>query len=165
MEVRILWLVLIATIVWALCMAVEASSFKKPLTHSVLARLDSPIARLELAKSQEAFSAVIDQGPRCKNIRIMRINTYMDFLFIVLYCLTLILLVVVNANTTFLTVAATVTVIGTGILDYWENFRLLGLLKMQQSYSASQGPLPRPVSLAQRGLFGFDPCWVCAVDR
>src|ERR1700751_5719749 len=115
MEVRILWFVLIATIVWALSMTVEVSFFDMPHTSGVIARFDSPIAKLELAKSRQAFSAVIDQGPRHKNIRILRINTYMDFLFIVLYCLTLILLVAVNANTAILTISATVAVIGTGM--------------------------------------------------
>jgi hypothetical protein len=156
MQLQILWLVLIATIVWALSMAVEASSFRKSHNSGLIGRFDSPVVMLELAQSRQAFSAIIDQGPRDQNIRTMRINTYMDFVFIVLYCLTLILLVAVNSNTSILTTAAFIGVVATGILDCWENSRLLGLFKTLESGATIEAPLPWPVSLAKWGLFAFD---------
>jgi len=156
MEVRILWFVLIATIVWALSTAIEASAFDTSHSSGLIGRFDSPIALLELAKSHQAFAVVIDQGARDKNIRIMRINTNMDFVFIVLYCFTLILIVAVTADTPILTMATVVAVVATGLLDCWENFRLLGVLKVTEYVTAMEAPLPRPVSLAKWGLFAFD---------
>ena len=156
MEERILWFVLIATIVWALVMAAEASSFDKSHSSGLVGRFDSPIAMLELASSQQLVAEVLDQGPRQKNIRIMRINTYMDFIFIVLYCLTLILLAAVCSSTSTLTRVVEGLVIATGVLDYWENFRLLGLFKMMESGVATQTPLSRPLSLAKWTFFALD---------
>lgn len=40
---RLLWVVLIATIIWALAMAVEASAFDKSRASGVVVRLDSRI--------------------------------------------------------------------------------------------------------------------------
>ena len=156
MEVRILWFVLIATIVWALSMAIEASAFDMSHNSGLIGRFESPIAMLELAKSHQAFAAIIDQGSQDKNIRIMRINTRMDFVFIVLYCLTLILIVAVTADTPILTIATVIAVVATGMLDCWANFRLLGVLKVMDYGTAMEAPLPRLVSLAKWGLFSFD---------
>jgi hypothetical protein len=149
---RILWVLVIATIVWALGMAVEAAAFNKSRSSGWIERFDSPIAMLELAKSQHCFAAILDQGQRQKNIRVMQINTYMDFVFILLYCVTLILLAAVCARQPPLKITVVVTVIATGILDYWENFRLLSLFKIMESAIAVQAPLSRPVSLAKWGL-------------
>ena len=75
----------------------------------------------------------------------MRINTYMDFVFIVLYCLTLILLVEVNTKSSILKMTTTIAVIVTGVLDYWEDVRLLGLLKIGDFHLRINALLARPV--------------------
>lgn len=48
---RTLWIVVIAPIAWAVCMAIEAAGFDKPRDTGVIGRFDSPVAMLELAPS------------------------------------------------------------------------------------------------------------------
>ncbi len=137
-------------------MGIQVSFFEKPHPRSLLARLDSPIVGLELARSREEFFGIINQGPCAKNIRIMQINTYMDFVFILLYCITLFLLVVVNTDTPVLTAAAMVAVIGTAIFDCCEDFRLLRLLRKMDSADDLKVALARPVSLVKWTFFAID---------
>jgi hypothetical protein len=153
---RILWIVVLATIVWAVCMAVEAAKFDKSRSTGLIGRFDSPIAMLELAGSQTAFAAVLDEGQRHRNVRIMQINTYMDFVFILFYCDALVLLGVFCSSHPTLRYAIAATVIITGGLDIWEDLRLLRLLQALKSAASTEVPLPRPVSLGKWGFFGLD---------
>ena len=156
---RLLWVVLIAAIIWALAMAVEASAFDKSRASGVVGRLDSPIAMLELAESEQQFAAILDQGERGKNITVMQLNTYMDFVFILLYCLTFILLAAVCSGTSTLSMAVAAAILAAGVLDYWENFRLLGQFRSMRS-GAAIAPLSRPVSLGKWGIFALALCLV-----
>lgn len=153
---RTLWIVVIATIVWAVSMAIEASRFDKSRDKGLIGRFDSPVAMLELARSQDDFAAVIDQGERQKNVKVMQINTYMDFIFIILYCATLILLGAVSRLESVARTILMISVLATGLCDYWENFRLLRLLRIVKRNILTQTLLPRPVSLLKWGLFAFD---------
>jgi len=152
---RVLWVLLITTIVWALSMAIEASAFDKSPATGLIARFDSPIAMLELADSKQRFAAILDQGQREKNIKVMRVNTYMDFVFILLYCFTFIVLAVVCSPTSALSRAVEVTIVIAGVLDYWENFRLLGQFRFMTSGAVVDAPLPRPVSLGKWGMLSL----------
>lgn len=153
---RTLWIVVLATIAWAVCMAIEAGGFDKSRSTGLIGRFASPVAMLELARSPHAFASILDQGDRQKNIEVMRSNTYMDFLFVILYCATLILLGVVCSAGTVLRMILATTVLATGLFDYWENVRLLGLLRVMQSLNPSEAVLPRPVSLVKWALFALD---------
>ncbi len=82
-----LWSVLVGVIVWAVVMQVQISSFEfacnsVPGGCKQIAKV--PLAA-ELARSSSAFQCVIDQGNRSHNIHVMKVNTWMDFLFIALY--------------------------------------------------------------------------------
>jgi hypothetical protein len=44
-----------------------------------------PLVALELASSARAFQQVIDQGDESHNIKVVQLNTYLDFVFIALY--------------------------------------------------------------------------------
>jgi hypothetical protein len=80
----------------------------------------------------------------------------LDFVFIVLYCVTLVLLVAVNTHSAALTNTAMIAVAGTGIFDCWEDFRLLKLLKAMNYEVRANVPLARPVSLLKWALFATD---------
>jgi hypothetical protein len=71
----------------------------------------------------------------------------MDFAFIVLYCLTFIFVAAVFSQASALSLAVGVTIVIAGILDHWENFRLLGQFRTLASVAVVDGPLPRPLSL------------------
>lgn len=146
---RILWIVVLATIAWALCMAIEAGGFDKSRSMGLISRFGSPVAMLELARSPQVFASVLDQGDRQKNIKVMRSNTYMDFLFIVL-------LGFVSSTRPVLRAVLAATVLATGLFDCWENVRLLVLLRIMQSITPSKAVLPRPVSLVKWALFALD---------
>lgn len=153
---RTLWAVVIATIVWAVGMAIEASRFDKSRGSGLIGRFNSPIAMLELTRSQADFAALIDEGDRQKNVKVVQNNTYMDFMFIILYCATLILLGAVGRLESIVRAILVSSVLATGFFDYWENFRLLNLLSIVKRNVLTTTPLSRPVSLVKWGLFAFD---------
>jgi hypothetical protein len=78
-------------------MACQAAGYKRlPCSDSrmlcrSLCRLDSPIAELELASTGNRFSSLMDGGYgasfRCHNLKIVRLNTSLDYVFILLYSL------------------------------------------------------------------------------
>ena len=63
---RLLWFALLATVAWALVMALEAGEYKKEACNtswspaSWMCLADSPIANLELAQTPESFRREID---------------------------------------------------------------------------------------------------------
>ena len=90
-----LWLVMLATLVWASIMLVQiqpyhkASILKGTCATATECRYTTPILTLELASNPQTFRERIDQGNpdkyRADNLRLARVNTYMDLLFILLY--------------------------------------------------------------------------------
>ena len=160
---RVFWIVLIASMVWAVAMAFEASAFDKSLASGPLSRFESPVAMLELADSQQRFSAILDQAKREKNLSTMRVNTYMDFVFIILYCLTFIFLALVCSRASGVAMAVGVTIVTAGVFDCWENLRLLGQFRLMTSTTLTKVPLPRPVSLAKWAMFALALCLVGVV--
>src|SRR5439155_20201626 len=89
-------------IVWSLIMSWEADKFKRKDCSSLQGkarsecRYGSIIAALELTRDAPEFQIRIDQGNAMANelwnSHIVRLNTYMDFFFIVLYWSALVLL-------------------------------------------------------------------------
>ena len=83
-----LWCALAALVLWGAILQIQASGFdfackvqpgscKEHSAHAVLS--------LELALSGARFQNIIDQGDRAHNVSVMRINTYLDVVFIGLY--------------------------------------------------------------------------------
>ncbi|SRR5712692_10428115 len=153
---RTLWIVVLTVIAWAIAMGIQAAGFDKSRNTGLITRFDSPVAMLELARLQEFFASVIDQGDRKNNVGVMQTNTYMDFFFIVLYCSTLILLGIVTRVQPALRNILLVTVLGAAVFDYWENLRMLRLLKILAANAMTHSPLSRPVSLVKWALFAVD---------
>jgi hypothetical protein len=141
--------------VWAVVMAFEASRFDKSRASGAVGRLDSPIVMLELADSERQFTAIVEQAERATNIRGMQLNTYMDFAFVVLYCLTFISLAAACSRASARSLAVEVTIVVAAVLDYWENLRLLGQFRILASGAVKDGPLPRPVSLGKWAMFAL----------
>ena len=97
-----LWLVMLATLIWALLMLVQILPYHKaPILKGTCAtatecKYTAPILALELAANPPTFTERIDQGNadkyRADNLKLARVNTYMDLLFILLYWTAFILL-------------------------------------------------------------------------
>src|SRR5260370_39382253 len=91
----------------------------------------------------------------------MQLNTSMDFVFISLSCLTFILLAAVCSGTSTLSMAVGAAILAAGVLDYWDNFRLLGQFRIMRSGAAiASAPLSRPISLGKWGIFALALCLV-----
>src|SRR5215469_11489958 len=87
---RALGIIVLINIAWVIAMGIEVKQFE--IKNAILGKFESPVAALELADSPQRVQDILDQGDRGKNIKVMTWNTWMDFLFIILYCLTLWLL-------------------------------------------------------------------------
>jgi hypothetical protein len=92
---QLLWLTLLATVVWSSLMAWEVGGYRPqscpelPTARGVSVLHASPIAALAITQSKEDFELLIDQcnsdGNRLWNIHVAQTNTCMDFLYIPLY--------------------------------------------------------------------------------
>lgn len=95
---QLLWIALLANIVWAVLMGWQVKGYYRstqescsalPREHGLSNPLTSPIAALSKANSVSEFEAVVDQcnkeENRLWNIHVAQTNTCMDFLFIGLY--------------------------------------------------------------------------------
>jgi len=65
-------------------MGIEASRFDKT-GRLVLRRFKSPVGALELADQPARVLSILDEDARRRNLKVIRQNTYMDFVFIALY--------------------------------------------------------------------------------
>ena len=149
---RLLWFALLATLVWGLLMSVEAGQYRKvdcggalqPASWSCLA--NSPIANLELTQTPRLFRQYVDcdTQPGCDspepddpnagepvnrrwNTNVARVNTAMDFLFIGLYWLVIVLLA--REQSGVLARIVYVTISAAAVFDIAENVRLLQALQ------------------------------------
>src|SRR5271154_5648127 len=92
---QLLWLTLLATVVWSSLMAWEVGGYRQqscpelPTARGVSAKHASPIGALTITRSKDDFELLIDQCDsdenRLWNIHVAQTNTCMDFLFIALY--------------------------------------------------------------------------------
>ena len=81
-----LFYLLLAVIACGAIMQMQVSAFDR--THASRAawyKTTKPLVALELATSGRAFQQVLDQGDELHNIKVIRLNTYLDFVFIALY--------------------------------------------------------------------------------
>ena len=81
-----LFYLLLAVIAWGAIMQMQVSAFDR--THAPRAawyKTTKPLVALELASSGRAFQQSLDQGDEIHNIKVIQLNTYLDFVFIALY--------------------------------------------------------------------------------
>jgi hypothetical protein len=133
--------ILIATLLFAVVMAVELSPYK-PTSAACDSRcaagFDPPIASLELAHSFSDVRERIDRGDtkanRAANIHIVKINTWFDYIFIPLY-VSLFVLFALHGSKWFarLTIIAIVLAL---IFDYIEDFLLYSSLNFLEANGA-----------------------------
>ena len=134
---RLLWFILIATLVWGSVISWEGSEYRKqscptqPWRSRIACLSTSPIAELELATTPETFRALINRGDPLSagiwNLEITRVNTYMDFLFIALYWSVFVLFA--SLERSWLTVPVILAISVAALFDVVENTRLLGTLQ------------------------------------
>ena len=81
-----LWYLLPAVVLWGAIMQMQLCAFDR--THApreTRYKTTSPVIALELASSGRAFQQVLDQGDESHNVKVIRLNTYLDFVFIASY--------------------------------------------------------------------------------
>jgi hypothetical protein len=130
---QLLWLTLLATIVWSALMTWEAfgyrqpSCLKVPTARGVTAKYASPIGALTITQSKEDFERLIDRcssdDNRLWNIHVAQTNTCMDFLFIALYGGVFLLFASVLGGRLAIWVRAAIVL--TMLMDVGENVLLL----------------------------------------
>jgi hypothetical protein len=92
---QLLWLTLLATIIWSAIMTWEVGGYRQhacpglPTERGISSRFASPIGALTITRSADEFRLLIDQcdpnDNRLWNVHAAQTNTCMDFLFIALY--------------------------------------------------------------------------------
>ena len=155
---RVLFLFLLATLVWSMAMGVEANGIAAA-DHVPAGCYFSgrPILDVELAERPDCFVAVTTEGAApdkiAHNLRLFRVNTWMDFLFIVLYWLVFILFALApGGRWTKWTVIGLIS--ASAVLDVGENLEIFKGLARVASSSSIDGLLPRDFSFFKWALLG-----------
>lgn len=150
---RALGIIVLINIAWVIAMSVEVKRFE--INNRILGKLESPVATLELADTPQRVQAILDQGDRDKNVKVMIWNTWMDFLFIVLYCLTLWLLADAYIIQSVLPLLAKVAIVVTGAFDILENLQLCREFRMVADLTSGIVSVTRGVSLTKWTAFAI----------
>jgi hypothetical protein len=161
---RRLFFILIATMVRSVAMRVELASvksgdFKRPVSCSYFSA--EPILDLELASSPSCFLSVVQQGGTNKlspNAKAFRYNTYMDYVFIVLYWTVFVLFARSVGGRWSNWVAGFISV--SALFDILENARILRGLRDLLASGSVQGVLPRPFSLVKWTFLALALGWL-----
>ena len=151
-----LWFALVAALAWSSCMQIEArglSSQQGPSPSSCSYRSGRMILDLELASSQKCFQEILEQGNAEENARIVRINTYMDTVFVGLYWAVFVLFAVTFRGWQSRWVVLLIS--AAAIFDLLENHRILRGLVAELSASSAYALTPRPFSLVKWIVFAI----------
>jgi hypothetical protein len=154
-----LFFLLIATIVWAVAMQIEAigivsANFQRPVSCSYF--VGNPIADAELAPNKECFGEVVAQGNSQilpQNAQALRTNTHMDFVFIALYWGVMVCFAHVDWRGWSRVVIGLVFV--AAVSDGLENWRILSCARELLGSGTVPGMLPRDFSLVKWVAFGL----------
>jgi hypothetical protein len=155
---RLLFFLLVATMVWSVAMGIEANRIVLPDEQATKNCRSSgnSILDVELAASPTCFTAVVKQVRPDRiagNIELIRTNTYMDFVLIALYWSVFVLFGRLEASqwtnwvSGFISVAA--------LFDVLEDSRILRGLAVLSDSSQFEGLLPRPFSLVKWASLGI----------
>ena len=156
---RRLLLLLTATVVWSMAMSVEANGIAPAQRQQVPANCyfsGKPILDAELAATPDCFASVATQGAADKlthNIGLFRVNTYMDFVFIVLYWSVFVLFAILGESRWTKWVVGLISV--SALFDVLESLRILKGLAALAGSAHVAGLLPRPFSLGKWALLGL----------
>jgi hypothetical protein len=115
-----------------------------------------PIVDLELAQTATCFRSIVTQGAQeghDHNVSLVRANTYMDFLFIVLYWVIFITFAQIESGGPAKLASVVITL--SALADVWENVRILKGLRALTSATPIEFTLPRGVSLIKWALLGL----------
>jgi hypothetical protein len=160
---RSLFFLLLFTILWSAAMGIEANGLapaeKLPAGCYFSAK---PILDIELAQRSDCFVAVATDGASDSvpekaaarsvlNLKLFRLNTWMDFLFILLYWRSLVLFARIKQGqlTKWVITLASLS----ALFDVLENVQILKGLRAVAN-SSVMGLLPRPFSVAKWALLG-----------
>lgn len=110
----------------------------------------SPVIALELASSGRAFQQVLDQGDESHNVKVMRLNTYLDFVFIASYWS---LFLVFASLEKPLSKPVLVLISAAAIADLGENQRILACLAELSRTRSISGLAPGPFGYTKWILF------------
>jgi hypothetical protein len=155
---RRLFFLLIATLLWSTAMLFEAGRISSPDFRAPIGCYFSgkPIVDAELAQTTGCFRSIVTQGGEeghDQNVSLVRVNTYMDFLFIVLYWAIFVTFAQIEKGW-FSTIASLLITLS-ALADVWENLRILNGLRALASAAPLDFTLPRGVSLVKWGLLGL----------
>lgn len=155
---RRLFFLLIATLLWSSAMLFEANGISSPDFRAAAGCYFSgrPIVDAELAHTPECFRNIVTQGAdegHDHNVSLVRANTYMDFLFIVLYWAIFVTFAQIESG--WIAKLASFLITVSALADVWENVRILNGLRALGSPTLIGFTLPRGVSLVKWVLLGL----------
>src|ERR1700747_1167468 len=147
---RRLFFLLIATLVWSSAMLFEANGISSPdfRAPSGCYFTGKPIVDAELAQTPACFRSIVTQGAdegHDHNVALVRANTYMDFLFIVLYWAIFVAFAQIENGWSGKLASVLITL--SALADVWENVRILSGLRALSSATAVDFTVPRGVSV------------------
>src|ERR1700739_403546 len=155
---RRLFFLLIATLGWSGAMLFEAHGVSSPdfRAPSGCCFTGKPTVDAEWAQWPACFRSIVTQGAEegnGHNVSLVRVNTYADFLFIVLY--SAIFVTFAQIENGWSAKLASLLIIISALADVWENVRILRGLRALASATPLDFTAPRGVSLIKWGLLGL----------
>lgn len=147
-----LFVLLIATMVWSGAMLVESAGIASPdFRPAPTCYLSGkPIVDIELAPTPNCFQSIATQGAdegHKDNFRLVAANTYMDFVFIVLYWTVLFLFARMEGG--WAGKLAGVLISLSALADVFENVRILKGVRALTSSAPLEFQVPRGISLVK----------------
>lgn len=146
-----LFYLLLAVIAWGAIMQMQVSAFDR--THAPRAtwyKTTKPLIALELASSGRAFQQILDQGDELHNIKVIQLNTYLDFVFIALYWSLFLVFASLDKPVSRLVIFL---ISVAAIADLGENQRLLACLAELVRTKSIAGLAPAPFGYTKWVLF------------
>jgi hypothetical protein len=145
-----LWFLLVAIVLWGAVVQLQISTFDLTrASHTEWYEARKPIIAVELATSGQIFQQVLDQGDESHNSRVLRVNTYLDFVFVALYWSLFYGFACLGEPKSKLVV---IFASAAALLDVGENQRILACLSQLTETKTIQGLAPGP--------FGYTK-WAC----
>ena len=156
-----LGIVALNTMVWAVAMGMEAGLFDMSVKR-ILNRFESPVAALELAASPERVLAILNQGDCKRNVDVIFVNTYTDFLFIGLYCSVFWLFSDAYSIQSSLRLSIKAAIVVAGSFDVAENILMLREFHRLTRLTQALVGATRAVSLTKWAAFA-GACWLLGI--
>ena len=155
---RRLFFLLIAVMAWSTAMLIEASGVVSPdfRPASDCYFSGKPIVDIELAQTPGCFRSVVTQGAdegHTLNVSLVGANTYMDFVFIVLYWIVFVMLAQIEGG--WPAKLASLLISLSALADVLENLRILKGLRALGSSAPLEIQVPRGISLVKWSLLGL----------